>query len=241
MIDMFTSFQVNIFIDASDILPETSVISRLLELFKDDRLIPSNIHEITGEGPSPRLVMSSPDNQWNIMFLLQKIHIVQYGNPNQPSDAMDGFSAKVKDFAKKIFEYLDRKSYRLAFIVNALFEEKTIEELQGCYNKLFIPLPTYQTNPPFEWNNRSISQEEISLAGTMEPVNLVTEIRRGKVKLKLDESITTIDRLLLQYEFNTAAENKDTRFNAEQFELFIDIAKSNYDGVYEKLEGVLNA
>jgi len=241
MIDLFINYQVNIFIDTADILPETSKISELLELFKDNGLIPNTIHELTGGGPKFRLNMSSPDNQWNITFLSQKIHIEQNCNPDQPPNTMDNFSDEVKKFAKKIFQYLGRKSCRLAFIVNAILEEKTVEELQECYNKLFIPLPTYRTAPPFEWNNRSISQKEMLLAGATERVNIITEIKRMKIQLKLDSGIKTNDRLLFQYEFNSAAENKDTRFDAEQFESFMDIAKSNYSNIETELKGMLDA
>lgn len=240
MIDMFIRYQVNIFVDVADILPETSTISKLLELFKDKGLIPSNINELTGEGPKLRLRMSSPDNQWNITFLTQKIHIERNCNPNQPPNEWDVFFTNVKKFSRKIFEYLERKSSRLAFIVEAVLKEKTLEQLQQCYNKLFIPLPTYKANPPFEWNNRSISQKETSLVSTTEKVNIITEIKRIKAQLKLDGGIKTTDRLLLQYEFNTAAENKSTRFSAEEFDSFIDIAKDNYNDMKIELESVLN-
>ncbi len=240
MIDLFLKFQINIFINEVNILPDNSTISKLLELFKDDDFIPSIIHEIGPKGPQPQLRMSSPNGMFEIIFLSNKINITQHGGPNKTGNEADEFLAKTKEISRKIFDYLGRKSWRLAFIANLMLVEMSDEKLEECYKSLFIPLPMYKENPPFEWNNRSISRGEIPLADTTEIFNIITEIHRLKGRMIEDAKSTNIERIHLAYEINTQAENKDTRFEASQLGAFLDIAKDNLSSVVKELEGVIN-
>ncbi len=241
MIDLFLKFQMNVFVNAANILPQTSTITELLTLFEDNEFLPNTVHEIGPAGPKLRLRMSSPDNKWNILFLPQRIHIEYVGGPNQTGNEMDEFLTRATEITSKMLQYLDQKSYRLAFIVNLILKEMTKAELESCYNKLFIPLPTYTSNSPFEWNNRSVSRGEISLADNTEAVNILTEIKRSKGQLMLGDELKELDRVHIEYEFNTATENKETRFGVEQLLPFMKIAKGNYDNSIKELEGVIYA
>jgi len=240
MIDLFIKFQINIFISAVNILPDAPTISALLELFKEDGFIPNTIHEITSEGPQPRLMMSSPDSMLNISFLSNKINITQHCGPEQTGNETDGFLAKGKEICRKIFDYLSQRSWRLAFIANSMLKEMSNDILENCYKQLFRPLPMYERNPPHEWNNRSISREEISLASTTEIVNVITEIKRARGEMIIRGKPTAIQRVHFQYELNTISENRDTRFDASLLDDFLDIARDNLNSVVKELEGVIN-
>jgi hypothetical protein len=173
--------------------------------------------------------------------LSEKINIKQNCGPNKTGNETDDFLAKTKEISRKIFGYLGQKSCRLAFIAKLMFEEMSNDELENCYNKLFIPLPMYESNPPHEWNNYSVSRKETSLADTQEIVNIITEIKRARGQMLLDNKSTEIDRIRLHYEFNTILENKDTRFDTSQLDAFLDMAKDNYNSAIRELEGVINA
>ena len=75
MIDLILRCQFNIFINTASILPETSTISKLLDLFKDRGFIPSTVHEISSAGQKLRLRMGSVDNMSHVMFMQQKVRI----------------------------------------------------------------------------------------------------------------------------------------------------------------------
>jgi hypothetical protein len=154
---------------------------------------------------------------------------------------MDAFLARAEVIAEKLLEHLGQKSNRLAFIVNALLKEMTAGELTRCYEKLFRPFGLYKSTHPFEWINRSISQSEISLAGTSEAANIITEIKRSDGKLTLGSKVVNCNRLCFEYEFNTSQRNKDTRFDASQMGPFMALAKKTYNEIAGDLEGVIDA
>jgi len=241
MIDLFLNFQVNVFVNASKILPEPSTISKLLDIFKDNGFIPNTMNYIGPEEQSLRLRMSSPDNKWSVLFLPKHINISYNCGPDKAENEMDDFLATANEIAQKILHYLDQKSNRLAFIVNVMLKEMKKAELESCYNKLFIPLPIYQSNSPFEWNNRSGTREEISLADTPEIVNIFTEIKRASGRLTFGDKLRVFDRIMIQYELNTNQENEETRFCEEHLEPFMNVAKENYNKIITDLEGVINA
>ncbi len=238
IIDLFLKYQVNIFIDTTSIIPNPNTISKVLELFKDDGLIPSTIVEIGPSGQIHRLRMSTTDSRWGIVFLSRYINIEHFGEPEPKKDEMDNFLSKAKKYTQKIFQYLGQKSNRLAFIVDLALKEMTEKELKRCYSKFFVPLPSYESNSPFEWKNRSISKEKISLVDTIETMNVITEVRRAR---ELIASKGIFDRVFIQYEINTNPENKETRFSIKQFDTFIDIAKDEYNKIFIELESTLNA
>lgn len=241
MIDFFLKFQVNVFVNVSKILPEPSIISELLDIFKDNGFIPNTMHYIGPEGQTLRLRMSSPDNKWNVLFLPRNINIACDCGPDQGDNEMDSFLSIAKDITSKMLNFIGQKSNRLAFIVNVMLKEMKKAELESCYNKLFIPLPIYQSNSPFEWNNRSGTREEISLADTPEIVNIFTEIKRARGRLTFGDNLSLSDRIMIQYELNTNQENEETRFCEEHLEPFMNVAKENYNKIITDLEGVINA
>lgn len=240
MVDIFINLQVNIFTNTANIKPDTSTIAKLLELFKDEGFIPNTIQEISPKGPVFRLRMSSQDNRWNIVFLSKQINVEQVGVPQKTGKEVDDFLSKAKNIIEKTLGYLKQKSNRLAFIVNAILEDKTQVELENFYNRIFIPLPTHKSNPPFEWNNRSVSRNTISIVGASEDVNIITEIYRMKGQMNDDGKITEMDRAHLSYEFNTAPDNKETRFGASEIDVFLGIAKENYCKISKELGAIIN-
>jgi len=241
MIDRFLKYQINIFVNTDSIVPEPNIISKLLELFKNDGLIPSTIYEMGPAGQTFRLRMSTTDNRWSIAFLSRNINIEHLGENEPQKDEMDNFLTTAKKLTNKIFGYLGQKSNRLAFIVDFILKEMDQAKLESCYSKFFEPLPTYQKKSPFEWNNRSVSQEDISLAGTTEKMNVITEIKRMKAQIiSKEKEIKKLERIFIQYEINTIPENKETRFGVEQFGNFVDIANEKYSQIFSELESRIN-
>ena len=238
--DKFILLQVNIFFNSLNIIPDTSTFIKILELFKEEEFIPNTILELGPEGAKPRLNMSSKDTRWNISFLQNYISLKYVCGPKDDNDnTLKLFLPQSEKIAGKIFKYIGQKSTRLALVFHAMLNEMTKEELESCYRKLFNPLPLYNDNAPFEWNNRSVSQVAISFENVSEKLNIITEIKRNQGQLLSNKDILEFDRIFLQYEINTLSENRETRFDIMHYTPFINVAKDNYLNILNDIESVI--
>ncbi len=242
MIKVHQLLKVSVFMDAKGINASPNTVSRYLEVLKDKNFLPSIIYELGKDGPGlePRLSFATTDNRWRIAFLAKRLDIEQHFVESVSGEEVNGFVKEAKDIAGIIFNELNRKGTRLAFITNSLMKEFSPSELSGVCNKLLKPIKFYEDDDLFEWGYRTVLQKEMQIKTIKETVNVITNVKRLKAIFTKHETTEEFETLGFNFDFNTIAENKDTRFANEELCVFIDQAVDNYNEIYRQLEELIS-
>ena len=217
MIEIPSKYEASFFGRIEDIKPSPDTIAVLLEILRDKGLLPTTLHEIGLRGPIARLRMASPDNEWAIGFVSERI--IFQKNMTKPKGAnmgtLEEFGKEVAEFSKKILQRFPIKGTRLALVTGGMMAEMTEESLQKVYEGLFHPVRFYVDNRPTEWSSRSVAQRSLTVNGREERLNVLTDINRVRGEFSLADGVSSFDRIEVGFDINTLQRNVETRFDAE--------------------------
>ena len=194
MIDIKTQYQASAFINAADIEATPDNIRRLMDAFHEEGFIPGTIHELGTQGikPVPRLTLSSPvDGGWSIHFPSNRVAIMR--NPTDPRGenlgTIEEFTSEVTSYLRKILEVFKKKANRLSLVSSFLLQDMSPDAREKVFRRVSTSPPLfYAASPPFEWNWRAVARTPMTLEGTEEQANVITEIKRMQGKLIVPES-----------------------------------------------------
>ena len=226
MLEIHGKYQASFFADAVDIVPSAEIISALLAMFSDKELLPNTVQEI-GVGSvalQPRIHLNSPNNEWSITFGSSQITIEK-----KPITILASNMGEVEDFVKdaviffaRILVHFKLKVSRLAFATEGMFEQMDKELLFEIQKRLFRNIPFYEQSPSFEWNCRNVAKMHgLIINGQPEPLNVITSINRVAGRFHELSGALPFDRILVAFDINTEAENRDTRFSRDSLEEFL--------------------
>ncbi|HUT87226.1 MAG TPA: hypothetical protein VMX15_03985 [Candidatus Heimdallarchaeota archaeon] len=242
MIEIPRKYEAIFFGRIEDIKPSPDTIGVLLEMFRDKGLLPTTLHEIRPPGPIVRLMMLSPDNEWAIHFLSERI--IFQKNMTKPKGAnmgtLEEFGKEVAEFSKRILQRFPIKGTRLALVTGGMMTEMTEESLQKVYEKLFHPVRFYVDNPPTEWRSRSVARFSLTVNGREERLNVLTDVNRVWGEFGLPDGVSPFDRIEVGFDINTFHGNVETRFDAESVADFYPKALKLRTDLLSQVEVLVN-
>jgi len=244
MIDIGTKYQASVFGNFADIEPTPDIISKVMILFHDKSLIPGTVQETSQRdaGQPLRLRISSPNDEWNISFLTQRINIEKKSiDPKgQNLGPIKDFIKESCDFFERILSEFKKKGNRVALITGGLLREMTHDRLNHIYCRLFKPISFYDENIPFEWNSRSAAKLILNAGELAEKVNVITIINRIQGHMAQSQSLSKFDRIEVAFDINTTQENPETRFDMTFINAFFSEAYKIRVKILQKLEELFN-
>ncbi|MBE3095889.1 MAG: hypothetical protein IMZ44_02020 [Planctomycetes bacterium] len=217
MIEMPVKYEASFFGRIEDIKPSPQTIPVLLDMFSDKGLLPTTLQEIRIPGPILRLRMMSPDGEWAIDFVTERIVFKKVITKPKGANmgTLEEFGKEVAEFSKRILQRFPMKGTRLALVTAGMMTEKTEESLQKVYDRLFHPVRFYAENRPTEWRSRSVARFSLEVNGREELLNVLTDINRVQGEFSLPDGVTVFDGIEVGFDINTFHGNVETRFDAE--------------------------
>ena len=244
MIDIPTKYESSFFCSMGNLKPSPETIPVLLDLFRQEGLLPTVLHEVRpgSTAPRPILQMGAPEGEWVITLrsdriLFQKSPTVKVGRSTDDSEA---FAADVTCFAARILERFPRQGVRLAFVTAGLMEEMSEETLRHAYERLFHSTEFYTKHCPVEWAWRSVARVPVQIGVLHESLNLITSINRVPRELSSASGTTLLDRIEVQFDINTHQESIETRFDSAGFASFLKEALRLRAELLSEVEGLIN-
>jgi hypothetical protein len=260
MLDFPVKYQTSVFGNLADIEPTPEIISKILPLFSDKRLIPGTFQEIAPPSMGPRLSMSSKDNEWTINFGSGRIDI--HKNPTDPRSSnlgtIEKFAEEANELFSRIMKEFNRKANRLALISNYFLKEMPRSKMDDIYRKIFSPIEFYNNNVPFEWNSRHVAKIPLEILGSSENLNVITTMNRvrgkimqaplaggtGVISLINDGNhnlaFKEFERVEVGFDINTSAENPEPRFISDSLKPFYSKAIELRSQILSDLEDLLD-
>ncbi len=244
MFDVIGKYQASLFLNASQIVPSTDVITSLLNIFRDKGFLPTTFQEIGSTSPAPqvRLRLSSPNNEWVINFASRRIDIEK--NPVSTAGKNIGkvevFVENAIDFISRIIGHFNRKGNRLSVITSGLLREMSDKKFNEIYNKLFHPLPFYREAVPFEWISRSAARKTIKINDNDEEINVITNINKVRGQFMEPNRVIPFERIEVAFDINTLAENDKNRFSEESLISFFQGALDVRTAIIKEIKDTYN-
>jgi hypothetical protein len=238
MLDINVSYQAKVFGNFTDIGPTPENTIKILTLFKEYGYLPGTIQEISNK-PTPRLRLSSPDQEWSFFIGSNQIVIEKNLIDVEKDDNIDNFIFTACKIFKSFLEEFSRKGSRIALITAGMLSEMKQDQLENILERVAKPFGLYNDNKPFEWNVRYVSKAEYDLNGIAEKINLITALSRKQGEIKIKDSINDFDRIWIDFDFNTVADNVDFRFDYELISLFFKKAIETRIFMLSKIKGVI--
>lgn len=241
MFDILGKYQGSVFVNLEEIVPSPDIISNLVGLFREENLLPSTFQEISKSGIQTRIRLSSLNNEWAVNFGTDRINIEK-----NPLDPKGGNIGRIEDFVEYVCKLFNlflnqykKKGNRISLITGGLLKEMTKKQLNEVFKKLFNPIAFYESNPPFEWRSRIAADIMADFNENKEALNVITDINRVRGQIMQPTTIMDFDRIEINFDINTKAENKETRFIMELINSFyinaIDIRKEILGGILKWL------
>lgn len=216
MILVNSSFQASFFGKFQSIDASPNGIFKLLELFKDDGFLPSSIHELTPNSTTPLLRprLTTETEDWSINILSSRIDLVRTLTPKIESiGEVDNFVRDVLKFMNHFKKISPDPFNRIALNSFLTVHDIDPQIITRLYTKVFTPLNYFSENPPFEWNNRSVSRTPLSGSNESEFANVILDINRAPGQLITNGMLTDIDAITVHFDLNTDGNNTDLRLH----------------------------
>lgn len=244
MIDIKLEYKANFFADLEKLSPTPKTLSTLIELFEDKEMIPSVFQEAVKKSPGfvNRIQVGTQSNNWLIFLPTKFMSIEKHPLTSNGEDmgSIKDFSEESINLSKRVFREFNLKSNRLSLITSYLAKEMSEEQLSNVYHKLMIPHSVYRENPPYEWNNRTVTKVKRTIAGREEYINIISKIDRIQGELNSPELNLPFDRIQLNFDINTHQDNKDYRFDHNNYDEFFEIASTINEDLINQLEEIIN-
>ncbi|MBN1570615.1 MAG: hypothetical protein JXA73_22420 [Acidobacteria bacterium] len=219
MIAVPMKYQTSFFGNLADLKPSADTIPPLLQIFREQALLPSTYQQVQlgpSLDPQVRLRLSSTRNEWIIEFDIDRITIEK--NSIKPLGAnmglLEDFARTSEDYLGRILSLFPRKGTRLSLVTDGLMDQMTEEGLQEVYSRILVPLGYYHNNPPHLWNSRCIARGAIDMAQGQESINVITQVNRVQGKFLMQGGIG-FDRIQVIFDINTFQDNMQPRFDIE--------------------------
>lgn len=244
VIDIENSYQVSVFLDASDLGPSSDVVSALLDMFKDRGLLPTTFQEIGSQGlsPVPRLRLNSPNNTWNVNFGTRRIDVVKSLKVGRPESlgSLEEFVKESSLYLRRILEHYKKQASRLAMLTSGMLREMSVGELESVYEKMNKALPFYAECPPFEWNTRAAALLEDSIGGKEEEIFIISNVNRVSGTSQTQGNAVIFDKIEVAFDINTSPKNTQVRFCPDSLDEFLKIALQQRSRILDEIVAVID-
>lgn len=237
-------YQVNIFGDFShvDVSPEN--IYKIMTLFRDYNLVPNNFQEFNPTiNPSPvvRPSFSSINGEWIIEIASSRLKIQQNSISATSINTSEilSFIEKTAQMIELFLSEFPVNSHRVSLASKTLFSSISEERLNDIYPMLTNAIPFYQESVPFEWNMRSVGRVNYELNGNPESINVISDISRVQGEMVQNNQVSEFDRIGIDFDINTLAENQTGRFNYSPIHEFLIASAKTRDEIMKQVELII--
>jgi hypothetical protein len=237
MIDIKLLYIANVFVN-NDIVPNAKNITYFVNEFEDRGFVPTSFKQVINSQAHNRLQLSSPDNEWVVRFLDDRIDIVKSmkSTKNDIGD-FDDFCQDAISIWQKINKQYNKTANRIGITSNVLLKEMSNDNLKNIFKKLFIPFPVYNLDNPISWEHELISRIPKKILSSEELINVALNLKRVQGQYKDEDIVTDFDRVQLSLHLNTNAENTEYRFKDDAI---IDFLKSVSSWQSELSNSIIN-
>ena len=237
MIDTKIVYVANIFVN-NDILPNAKNITYFANEFADKGLVPTIFKQTTNLQTQNRLQLSSPNGEWIVRFLSDRIDIVKSAKSfNTNIGEFEEFCQNAVDIWQKINKEYKKTANRIGITSTVLLKEMSEDNIHKIFKKIFIPIPLFDLDKPISWENELVSRVSKLILNDNELINITVNLQRVQGRFKETDSITEFDRVQLTLHFNTISENTEYRFKDDAI---IDFLKSGSTWQSELSNAILN-
>jgi hypothetical protein len=233
-------YQINIFTNNNDISHSPDNAMKLMSLFRDFGFLPSTVHEMSNSSPGPilRPRLATPNEEWAVTIL--STHIAIDRNFNGTSIPIEDFLAQAGKIAELFMNEFNKKGKRVSLISKTMFPEMAEDKLNSIYEIFSNPTNTFRESAPFEWNLRSVRRMNIDVADSNEEINFITNVGRIQGNMVSNGKSSDFDRISLDFDINTIAENENTRFSHQAVSEFINKAHRLRHEAINEIEGIIH-
>lgn len=225
-------YQVSVFGDFNNIDVNPENIYKLMDIFKDERLIPTTIQEfvINQNNSNPITVvrprLTTVNNEWSIEISSNRIDVEQRSIDNSifPEDKLEMFVRKSSNYISRILNAFTRKGSRLALNTNEII--KNISEHNENALRPNTGFDFFSTNEMVEWTSQSVARVDFQLnEDKNEKVNVVLALAKINNGVVIN-GYNIENGLAINFDINTMPNNTNFRFNDELIEkYFIEAIK----------------
>lgn len=233
-----------------DSLPES--IYSLMDLFRDDKLLPSTFEEMEGiinfsnmqhniqQNVATRPTLNSTDKKTSIVLGSDRLNFIvnnstQYNNLSFVTSQ----NKKSEEFAKKIFNHYSVISNRLAINTEIVIDDLLDDRKKFIYDNLFIPIPFYKEESSRDWSQRLATRRLFKLNNLDEELNIIFIIRHHFLETIINGKPILKKVIYLNLDINTVQENQTKRFDLNYIEPFLKEAWNIQNELLNQLEGVI--
>lgn len=237
-------FQLALFGNFDDIIPNVDTIKYFLEEFSERGLIPNHYHEVnidatTGtSSKGNRLSLTSSDQSWDVKFGFDRMDIV-LSNSNIDvieMPAQESFINDCNDIYTTVIKRFPKKVKRIGF-VNQFFISDL--DLSVVVDKFSRPTQFYSESGAIEFKNKIVGRSSIKIPEE-EIVNVSSELTWLKTNLKVEDKNSLFEGLLLTTDVNTISENGEYRFDLDRIEKVIEESLKITNRLTEEYFSILN-
>ncbi len=214
----------SVFVDAASVYPTPHDITELMKLLGGE-FLPLSVQEQGPVGSVQRMGFHAPQTGWQVFLLAERFNVVQSPTDARGSNMVDfaDFSLAAASKLNALLGYFGRKAYRLAAVQEGLLPELTDEHVHRILRKLVCLPPTFEAQPPFEWDWRIASQIPRRVAEATEATNTILTARRiaGTLHPPTGEQVD-FARIRVDIDINTVPGNTTARFGQREVTAFFD-------------------
>ncbi len=232
MYDIRLKYLASVFVDADSIIANAENITLLLRTLNDEKLLPVSLQEPSITGAVPRIAFATPSGERQLLLLGKRFDYTRLLVAEEMEEWGD-FSIFCQQAGEKLItalNFFQRKAHRLAAVQEGLLHDLPKEELEKITQRLFKLPPVFAQNIPFEWDWKSAAIITRSFGNVTEPTNTIATVKRwtGKIIKKDDGEViqSHLDRVRVDFDINTVADNVKARFEESHIRDFFKEAGS---------------
>ncbi|MBR3133087.1 MAG: hypothetical protein IKG42_03330 [Clostridia bacterium] len=233
-------YQYTIFGDFSDIAPEKSeIIIRLMKLFPNENFIPASFQELSMDQIPPRIdnrisLTNSDGLCINIGKNRVDVEINYLEDGKYCAMDINEITKKAQKLISELMGEFGKTCNRLAVNIIKLMNEEKSNIIIDKFKDTKNIFDYYESNEPFEWNERFVSKIDSEKIG--EPINVITSVSKSNGILTTPKNTIQIDGIMLQFDINTLPTNVNYRFSKDIIGDFFEDAIKEEEKIEKEID-----
>jgi hypothetical protein len=205
---------------------------QLATKFSTAAVLPLPVVEVGTPGVA-RLSLATPDLEWQLSFLGQSFDLVR-----QATDLTGSNVGEVGDFARLAADLLPRAAaffgrlpHRLVLAESGMLAEMPSERMEAIAQRLCRFPPSFESQPPFEWDWRVARRSQMKIDDRAEATNVLATVKRVSGVFQMVHMLQAVpgdrlsfDRILVELDVNTTPDDTRGRFQKEGVQAFFGLA-----------------
>jgi hypothetical protein len=224
-------YQVSLFGNYAEIIPNSENMKFFIDNFSDKGMIPNqyqevrvhiNFKEATPTSKSnERIQLTDPEKKWEIKFNTDRIDILFLNSNIGVTEIIskEKFLSEVVDFLNRINQKFQKQHKRVGFVTQYLFENVDVSKTSGIF---INAIDYFKEKPIIDWSNKIATRAKLLYGDNQEElVNINSEARWISSSMIINSNVSSVSGVFLSLDVNTVPENSDYRFQSDNLELLL--------------------